>query len=86
MTSPLERPAIRCKVCGLAVDPKVDVLFGAIGRPLFAAHAGACSDFVRSGTKVVGNTLRGLLMLKAPRAVAMLDSIVAAVRSGTPPT
>lgn len=85
MNTPAQ-PTIHCKVCGLAVDPATDVLFGAAGKPLFAAHTGACADLVRAGTKVVGNTLRNLLVLKAPRTAAMLDTIVAAVRTGTPPT
>jgi hypothetical protein len=63
-----------CRVCGQPVDPTKDVMFGAAGRPLFAAHEGACADKVRQGAGLLGDTLRGLLRQKAPRASAVFET------------
>ena len=73
---------IYCRVCGLPVDPKKDVLFGALGKPLFAVHAGRCQNTVHDGVGLVGRTLRGLLHQKAPQAAAVLETVVAAATKG----
>jgi hypothetical protein len=71
----LQQP-IYCRICGQAVNPQHDVLFGAAGRPLFAAHAGACEAKVRQGVGLIGQTLQGLLRQKAPRAFDLLNTAV----------
>jgi len=65
-----------CKVCGEAVDPSEDVLFGALGRPLFAAHSGVCADQVRKGAKFAFDVTTTLLQKKAPDAVRVFGSLV----------
>ncbi len=71
---------IYCRVCGLPVDPKEDILFGAWGKPLFAAHRGKCEQTVNNGVSLVGRTFRGLLMEKAPRAAVLLETVISASR------
>lgn len=71
-----------CKICGLPVDPKVDVAFGAKGKVLFAAHRGKCEDTVRAsigGARTVAETL---LRVKAPRLHAALSAVGRALKEG----
>lgn len=69
-----------CKVCGRPVDPRVDVLFGALGRPLFAAHTGECANTVRAGTQAAGALAKGLLQARAPTVARFLDLFTASFR------
>jgi len=71
---------IYCRVCGLPVDPEKDILFGAFGKPLFAAHAGKCASTVHNGVGLVGRTLRGLIHHKSPKAGAVLETIISAAQ------
>jgi hypothetical protein len=63
-------PQMLCKVCRQPVDPKVDVLFGALGRPLFAAHKERCAPFVRDVTQRLGGLTKTLLQAKKPELYA----------------
>ncbi len=76
----MRRDPIYCRVCGLSVDPKEDILFGAFGKPLFAVHRGKCEQTVNNGVSLVGRTFRGLLQQKAPRAAMVLETVIAASR------
>ena len=67
---------IYCRICGQPVDPAKDVLFGAAGKPLFAAHAGDCAHKVKQGVGILGQTIKGLLRQKAPRALDLLSTAV----------
>lgn len=79
--------AIHCKVCGKPVDPAVDILFGALGNPLFAAHAVGCAPFVRETTQGVGALGWSLLRVRKPElassllgGVNMAKRVLAAIR------
>lgn len=65
-----------CRICGQPVDPQRDIMFGAAGRPLFAAHAGECEAKVRQGVGLIGQTLQGLLRQKAPQVFELLGTAV----------
>jgi len=66
---------VYCRICGERITSD-GVMFGAAGRPMFAAHNGACADKVRAGAGILGQALRGLLRQKAPRASQALDTVV----------
>jgi hypothetical protein len=67
---------IYCRICGEAVNPRDDVMFGAAGHPLFAAHAGDCEAKVRQGVGLISQTLQGLVRQKAPRVSELLGTVV----------
>jgi hypothetical protein len=67
---------IYCRICGQPVDPAKDVMFGAAGKPLFAAHSGDCANKVKQGVGILGQTLQGLIRQKAPRAFDVLNTAV----------
>lgn len=81
---------IPCRVCGERVDPATDVLFGTLGRPMFAAHsqprAGqtvSCANMVREGANVVGKLASWALQRKAPRVWSALQMAKRALVEGT---
>ena len=55
-----------CKICGKPVDPNKDILFGALGKPLFAAHAEGCASFVRETTQEAGKLAVNLFKARQP--------------------
>ena len=69
-----------CKICGKPVDPQVDILFGALGKPLFAAHAERCAPFVRETTQGVGVLAWNLLKVRQPEVASSLLGGVNMVR------
>lgn len=77
----------RCKVCGKPVNPDKDILFGALGNPLFAAHAEVCAPLVRDTTQTAGRIALDLLQARKPElhkslidSVAMAKRVLAAVK------
>lgn len=48
------------------MNPQVDICFSALGKPLFAAHAGACAQLVRETTQGTGRVAAKLLKTRKP--------------------